>query len=96
MNLPRLFSDHGRLLLDIDTSQLDAGALARLEAVRVAYFTNVEAQHALDLELTERSNIAAQLNDAITCHDTRWPQQTFHDLWKENFAGGPRNRMQGR
>ena len=96
MNLPRLFSDQGRLLLDIDTSQLDADAFARLEAVRVAYFTNVEAQHALDLELTERSNIAAQLNDATTYHDKQWPRQTFHDLWKQNFAGGPCNRMQGR
>jgi hypothetical protein len=86
MNLPRLFDDKGRLLPDIDTAGLDADALKQLEAVRVAYYTNVEAQHAIDSEMTERANIASRLRDAQTFYEQRWPPQRFFDLWKQNFG----------
>jgi hypothetical protein len=95
MTLPRLFTDKGELI-DVDTSAMDADTLARLDKLRNAYQANKQAEQALadaQAEVSAALEAVANTEDYFNAH---YPRQQFHDLWKENFAGGPRNRMTGR
>jgi hypothetical protein len=91
--LPRLFDDKGVLLPDIDTSKMDAPTLERLEAIRAAYRENERAQDELAASNQDVTDALAEIRDAESFHNAHWPRQSFHDLWKENFGGGPRQRM---
>jgi hypothetical protein len=94
-NLPRLFTDKGELI-DVATSGMDAGTLARLEAIRVAYTATKEAAAVLADAYAEVNAALEAVKNTEEYFAARWPKQTFQDLWRENFGGGPRNRMQGR
>jgi len=94
-NLPRLFDDSGELI-EIDTSRLDADTLARLDKVRAAHKANKLAEKALADAQAEVTAALDGVANTESFYDQYWPKQSFHDLWKENFAGGPRNRMTGR
>ena len=94
-NLPRLFEDKGNML-DVDTSGMNADTLARLETLRTAYQANKLAEQALadaNAEVNTALQAVANTEDYFNAH---FPRQQFHDLWRENFSGGPRNRMTGR
>jgi hypothetical protein len=94
MNIPRLFDDRGKLL-DVPTKGMDAATLARLEIVRTAYRAHRDAQDALAMAYSEVTAALAAVKNTTEFFDAHFPRQTFMDLWKENFAGGPRNRMTG-
>jgi len=93
--LPRLFSERGELIDDVDTSSFDAATLARFEAVRTAHQSNKQAQDQLTAAYAEVESALAAVKSAEAFFAAHWPKQTFQDLWRENFGGGPRNRMHG-
>ncbi len=94
-NLPRLFTDKGELI-DVDVSSMDADALARLDKLRNAYRANKEAQATLDAAHAEVSAALEAVKNTETHYNAHWPPQTFQDLWRESFAGGPHNIMTAR
>jgi len=96
MNLPRLFSDKGELITGIDASKFDAPTRARYGAIATAYQANADAQAELDATFDEVQAALEGVKNTEAYADAHWPKQTFQDLWKENFGGGPRNRMTGR
>ncbi len=95
MTLPRLFDDKGNLL-DVDVSSMDLATLARLETLRNAYQANKAAEQGLADAQAEVSAALTAVANTEDYFNAYYPRQQFHDLWKENFAGGPRNRMTGR
>ena len=95
MTLPRLFTDKGELI-DVDTSAMDAPTLARLDKLRNAYQANKQAEQTLADAQAEVSKALEAVDNTEAYFDANYPRQQFHDLWKENFGGGPRNRMTGR
>jgi hypothetical protein len=94
MNIPRIFNDKGELI-DVDVSRMDAATLARLEIVRTAYRAHRDAQDALTAAYAEVTAALEAVKNTTEFFDAHFPRQTFLDLWRENFAGGPRNRMAG-
>ncbi len=94
-HLPRLFDDKGNLL-DVDVSSMDVATLARLDKLRDAYRANKEAEAALESAQAEVSAALEAVANTEDYFNAHYPRQQFHDLWKENFGGGPRNRMTGR
>ncbi len=95
MTLPRLFTNKGELI-DVDTSAMDAPTLGRLETLRNAYQANKQAEQTLADAQAEVSKALEAVANTEAYFDANYPRQQFHDLWKENFGGGPRNRMTGR
>ncbi len=95
MTLPRLFTDKGELI-DIDVSSMDVASLARLETLRTAYQANKQAEQTLADANAEVSAALEAVENTETYFNANYPRQQFHDLWKENFGGGPRNRMTSR
>jgi len=95
INLPRLFDDKGNLL-DVDVSSMDAATLARLDKLSDAYQANKLAEQALADAQAEVSAALQAVDNTEGYFNANYPKQSFHDLWRENFAGGPRNRMTGR
>ncbi len=95
MTLPRLFTDKGELI-DVDVSSMDADTLARLDKLRAAYRANKDAEQTLADALAEVDAALKAVTNTEDYFNAYYPRQQFHDLWKENFAGGPRNRMTGR
>jgi hypothetical protein len=94
-NLPRLFDDKAALL-EVDTSAFDAPTRARHAAIVTAYRANKEAEQALADANAEVAEALQGVKNTEEYFNAHFPRQTFHDLWRENFAGGPRNRMTGR
>lgn len=93
-DLPRLFDDKGRLLR-IDEAALDPASRGRFDAIRTAYQANEEADAAVKAAFSEVDAALAAVANTEEFFNAHWPRQSFHDLWKENFSGGPRNRMAG-
>lgn len=83
---PRIFDSKGALIPDVDTSGLDASALALLENVRVEYAATKEAELALQDAFTELAASEQAVKDTKEYHDAHFPPQSFHSLWLENFG----------
>jgi multidrug resistance efflux pump len=94
-NLPRLFTDKGELI-EVDASAFDAATRARHAAIVTAYRANKAAEQTLANMRAEVTTALSAVKNTEEFYNERWPRQQFHDLWKENFGGGPRNRMTGR
>jgi multidrug resistance efflux pump len=95
-NLPRLFTDKGELITGIDPSKFDAPTRARYDAIVAAYRADKGVADALDAGHAEINAAQEAVTNTEAYEAAHWPKQTQHDLWKENFAGGPRNRMTAR
>lgn len=90
MILPRLFNDDGELI-DVDTSAMDAPTRERHQAIVIAYQANKQAQSELDAAHAEVARALEAVANTEGYYKARWPKQTFYDLWRENFGGGPAN-----
>jgi hypothetical protein len=88
-NLPRLFDDHGHLLDDVDTSQMDPATRERYGAIVTAYQANEQAQAELDGAMASVTAALEAIKKAEEFHNAHWRPQTQHDLWLETFGGGP-------
>jgi hypothetical protein len=91
-NLPRLFDDKGHLI-EVDPSTMDAATRERHAAVVKACRANEEAKAELAAAQDGVTAALRAVDEAEAFHDRHWPRQSYHDLWRENFGGGPRNRM---
>jgi hypothetical protein len=92
MTLPRLFSDKGALIT-VDPSKFDAPTRARYDAIVAAYRANANAEAELKAAFDEVQSALEGVKNTEAYADAHWPKQTFQDLWKENFGGGPHKRM---
>ena len=94
-SLPRLFTDRGVLIADVDTSAMDGPTLARFNAIKIAYSANVAAQQALDAAFNEVTDSLDAVKAAESYSDARWPRTSFHDEWLNAF-GSPEARAKRR
>ena len=88
----RILDDNGALL-DVDAATMDAPTRERYAAVRHAFLLNRDATLALNAAIAEENAALEAIKQTESFHDAHWPRQSAHDLWKENFGGGPRNTM---
>jgi len=92
---PRIFDDDGKLIA-IDATKLPAPMAERYAAVVAAYQTNEQAQRELDAANAEVTAALSAVRNTTQLYDSNWPRETFHDLWKQNFGGGPANAKRAR
>ena len=87
----RIFDDKGALLdVDVPPQMRD-----RYEKVRAAYEANKAAEAAVTAAFSVVESALAAVANTEAYFAAHFKPQTAHDLWKENFGGGPRNRMNG-
>jgi|SRR5579862_3245226 len=93
--IPQIFNSDGELI-EIDVSTLPPSMAARYTAVRAAFEANAQA----DQKLVDANEAVKSALEAVSVtteyYDAHYPQQTPHELWKENFGGGPRDTMRAR
>jgi hypothetical protein len=83
---PRIFDDKGKFIEPADTSGLDAPLLALLDTVRTEYRATQAAEQAFTDACAEVTASANAVTVTKTYHDAHFPPQSFHELWRENFA----------
>jgi hypothetical protein len=90
--IPQIFDGDGKLVA-IDPNTFPPDMRQRYEAVRAAFEANAQA----DQKLVDANEAVKSALEAVSVtteyYDAHYPQQTPHDLWKENFGGGPRETM---
>lgn len=94
-DIPRIFDDNGELIT-IDGSTLPKPMRARYGAIVAASKAVKQAESALADANSEVTAALEAVRNTESYHLARWPRQSFHDLWKENFGGGPANAKRAR
>lgn len=84
-DLPRLFDERGELI-NVDMSAFDAPTRARHAAIVSAFNANKQAESALTAAFAEVDRALAAVTNTEEFYKAHWPPDTFHDLWKQNFA----------
>lgn len=91
MNPPRLFSDKGELL-DIDANKLPEPLRQCHEAIVKAHAANKQAFAEYDSAMAEVNAAIEGVRNTEEFYRAHFPTLNFHDLWRQNFGGGPANR----
>ena len=94
-DIPRIFDDNSALI-EIDPATLPEPMRARYAAIVAAFEANEQAQAELDDANAAVTSALAAVSNTTKLYEANWPKETFHDLWKQNFGGGPRNIMVAR
>ncbi len=84
MTLPRLFTDKG-VLIDVDTSRIDAPTLARLETLRNAYRANKQAEQTLADAQAEVSAALEAVANTEAYFDANYPANSFTTCGKKTL-----------
>ena len=85
-DIPKIFSDNGRCSR-LNRATLDAAMRERYAAIVTAHAANQQAEQKLADANAEVRDALAAVRNTEEYYNARWPQQTFYELWRENFTG---------
>jgi hypothetical protein len=92
IDIPQIFDRDGKLI-ELDASTMPPDMAARYATVRNAYALNAKAEQDLADANAEVKRALEAANNTREYYNAHFPRQTQHDLWRENFGGGPHDTM---